>query len=138
MKLQHSIAALGAAAALVFAGCGAEAATTNTSNPQTQNGQPPQGGPGGGMDFSALAEKLGVTTEKLQRAMAKNRPEPGTQGQPPAGNPGQDMAANLAQELGLDESKVQAALDELMPQGGGPDNGQAPPTGTPAAAGASS
>ncbi|MDA0173428.1 hypothetical protein OJ998_30270 [Solirubrobacter taibaiensis] len=136
MKLKRSIAALGAATALVFAGCGAEAATTNSANGTAQQGgQPPQGG---GMDFSALATKLGVTTEKLQAAMAKNRPEPGTQGQPPAGNPGQDMAANLAQELGLDESKVQAALDELMPQGGGPDNGQAPPSGTPAAAGTSS
>ena len=76
------------------------------------------------MDFSALAEKLGVTTEKLQAAMEFSRP---AQGQPPAGDPGQDMAANLAQELGLEESKVQAALDELMPQGGGPA-GQAPPT----------
>ena len=28
------------------------------------------------------------------------------------------MAANLAKELGLSESKVQAALEKLMPQGG--------------------
>jgi hypothetical protein len=51
--------------------------------------------------------------------MEKNRPQPGS---------GADMAASLAKELGLSESKVQAALDDLMPQGG-PPAGQAPPNG---------
>jgi hypothetical protein len=37
------------------------------------------------------------------------------------------MAANLAKELGRSESKVQSALDDLMPQGGLPA-GQAPPS----------
>ena len=43
------------------------------------------------------------------------------------------MAANLAKELGLSESKVQAALEKLMPQGGPPagGNGQAAPSVTP-------
>ena len=37
------------------------------------------------------------------------------------------MAANLAKELGLSESKVQAALEKLRPQGG-PPPGTATPT----------
>lgn len=60
--------------------------------------------------------------------MQANRPEQGAQ---PSGNPG-DMAANLAKELGLDESNVQEALQSVMPQGG-PGNGQAPPSATPTA-----
>lgn len=135
MKLKRRIAALGAAAALVFAGCGAESATTtstaSTGTPQ-QAGQPPQGA--GGMDLSALAEQLGVTTEKLQAAMQDSRPQAGEQ---PSGSPG-DMAANLAQELGLSESKVQAALDELMPQGTPPDSGGEAPSVTPSGATSSS
>ena len=43
---------------------------------QQQSGQPPQGG---GMDFTALAKALGVTTAKLQAAMQKNMPQPGEQ-----------------------------------------------------------
>jgi hypothetical protein len=114
------------------AGCGADAATTNGTSSSTtqQNGQPPRGG---GMDFTALAKALGVSTSKLQAAMQKNRPQPGEQGQ--TGGAPTDMAANLAQELGLSESKVAAALKKLMPQGGPPAgaNGQAPPSVTPSA-----
>ena len=36
------------------------------------------------------------------------------------------MAANLAKELGLDESKVKAALEDFMPQGGPPERPGAP------------
>ena len=71
------------------------------------------------MDFSALATELGVTVEKLQAAMEKNRPQ---QGEQPSGS-ADDMATNLAKELGLDESKVKAALEDFMPQGG-PPSGQ--------------
>ena len=79
MKLKRRIVALGAAAALVFAGCGAAAATDdNTSGSVAQQtGQPPQGG--GGMDLTALAKALGVTEAKLQAAMEKNRPQQGQQ-----------------------------------------------------------
>ena len=45
---------------------------------QQQTGQPPQGG--GGMDVTALADALGVTTAKLQAAMQKSMPQPGEQG----------------------------------------------------------
>jgi hypothetical protein len=109
------------------AGCGSDAATTNGTTAQQQSGQPPQGGRG--MDFTALAKELGVSTTKLQAAMQKNRPQPAQQGQ--TGGAPTDMAANLAKELGLSESKVAAALKKLMPQGGPPAgaNGQAPPNG---------
>jgi hypothetical protein len=39
------------------------------------------------------------------------------------------MATKLAKALGLSESKVQAALQSMMPQGGPPNGGQ-PPSGT--------
>lgn len=132
MNPKRRIAALGAAAALVLAGCGAESATTTSTaatGTQAQSGR--QGGP---MDLSALAEKLGVSTEKLQAAMQDSRPQAGEQ---PSGSPG-DMAADLAQELGLSESKVQAALDALMPQGAPPDNGGEAPSATPSGATSSS
>ena len=43
------------------------------------------------------------------------------------------IGRQLAKELGLSESKVAAALKDLMPQGGPPAGGQAPPSATPAA-----
>jgi hypothetical protein len=51
------------------------------------------------------------------------------------GQPGarSDMAAKLAEALGLSESKVAAALKTVMPQGGRPNGGQ-PPAGTNGAA----
>ncbi len=113
------IAVLASTAALAggaLVACGSESTTTTANAPggqQQQSGQPPQGG---GMDFSALAEKLGVSTEKLEAAMEKNRPQQG-------GSP-DDMAATLAKALGLSTAKVQAALEESMPQGGGPPQGE--------------
>ena len=57
--------------------------------------------------------------------MQKTMPEPG---EPPSGGGPDDMAATLAKELGLSESKVQAALERVMPPGAG---GQSPPSVTP-------
>jgi hypothetical protein len=126
------VAVFASAAALAgagVAGCGSDAATTNgtTSNQQQESGQPPQGR---GMDVTALAKALGVSTAKLQAAMQKNRPQAGQQA-PGGSRP--DMAANLAKELGLSESKVQSALEKLRPQGGPPagGNGQPAPSVTP-------
>jgi hypothetical protein len=115
-----SVAALAGGA---VAGCGSQAATTNGSG-QQQSGQPPQGV---GLDFTALANALGVSTTKLQAAMQKNMAQGGQGGSP------DDMAANLAKELGLNESKVKAALEKLRPQGAPPaaGNGQAAPSVTP-------
>ncbi len=104
----------------VVAGCGSDAATNSNGSGAAQ-GQPQ----GGGMDFSALAKTLGVSTADLQAALQKNRPQQGQQPGAPT-----DMAANLAKELGLSEAKVAAALKDMMPQGGPPNGGQAPPNGT--------
>jgi hypothetical protein len=115
----------------VVAGCGSDAATNSgSSSGSTQQQQSGQQPPGGGMDVTALAKALGVSTSKLQAAMQKNRPQPGQQGQ---GGSRDDMAANLAKELGLSEAKVKAALDKLRPQGRPPGagNGQAAPSVTP-------
>ena len=109
----------------VVAGCGSDAATNSNGSGAAQGQQGSQPPQGGGMDFSALAKTLGVSTADLQAAMQKNRPQQGQQPGAPT-----DMAANLAKELGLSEAKVAAALKEMMPQGGPPNGGQAPPNGT--------
>jgi len=96
-------------------------ASTPGAQPR-QSGQPPQGG---AMNFTALAQALGVSSAKLQAAMQKTLPPPGEQAS--GGGPG-DMPATLAKELGLSESKVQAALEQVMPQRAG---GQAAPSVTP-------
>ena len=48
-------------------------------------------------------------------------------GRPPGGGSDQTAAA-LAEELGISEAKVQAALEKVMPQGGGPPSGTAAPS----------
>jgi hypothetical protein len=79
-----------------------------------------------------------VTTVKLQAAMQKAMPQRGGQSQ--TGGGPTDMAATLAQELGLTESKVAAALETFLPQGGPPaggtgrapsEGGEAAPSATP-------
>jgi hypothetical protein len=81
---------------------------------------------GGPPDFADLAKKLGVTDEKLKSALTDVRPNVGP-GKPPGpgapgikfrtqGGPGigpDSFAADLAKELGVDEAKVKAALDNL-------------------------
>ena len=67
---------------------------------------------------------LGVAISKLDAAMQKIRES--------GGRP-DDMAAALAQELGLSTAKVKAALEAMRPQGMPPGNAPAP-SGTPAGA----
>jgi hypothetical protein len=119
------MAALAAVGALVLAGCGSQAATSNTTGGANGTAQQTAGG---GPDFSSLAKALGVSTAKLQAALQKARPR-----QAPQAGSSDDMAATLAQELGLTTAKVKAALTQFMPQGGPPPGGgagQAPPSGT--------
>jgi biotin operon repressor len=93
----------------VAAGCGGAAATTsttgaggNTNAPATQSGPP---------DMSTLAQKLGVSTTRLQQAMQAIRPT-GTTPPSPA-----TMAAALAEQLGISTSTVKAALESVRPSG---------------------
>jgi hypothetical protein len=75
--------------------------------------------------MSALAKDLGVSTTRLQQALAAARPagapngaRPSGQqgsGAPPAGGRGGQMAATLAEQLNLPTAKVQAALAKVLP-----------------------
>ena len=66
-RMRRSIAVLGAAGLLAgAAGCGGAAATTSTSTGGTSNSAATQPGP---PDMGTLAQKLGVSTTKLQQAM---------------------------------------------------------------------
>lgn len=116
---------------------GAPPAMTGQAGTAAQGTQGPGGGqvggPGGGPpDVSSLATALGVSTTKLQAAMDATRPQPGTTGTaPPSAS---TMAADLAQELNLDEDKVAEALKSFMPQGGPPPNSTGPQGTDPQAA----
>jgi hypothetical protein len=151
--IRGSAAALGSAALFALAGCGGSSTTTSTPSTSAQGasvqGAQPQARPGGPfaqIDQSALAKDLGVSTARLQQALAAARPAgapngPGNgvppsggqgSGGPPAGGrgPGGQMAANLAKQLNLPTAKVQAALAKVLPgrpQGAAP---QAPSAGT--------
>jgi hypothetical protein len=115
---------VGTAALATGVGVGVASQGGETESSQASPGMSRPGGPGGGMDVSALAEELGVTTDKLQAALEAARPSGGAA-------PG-SMAATLADELGISEAKVEAALEAVRPQGG---MGGAPPAdgGTPPA-----
>ena len=99
-------AALAGGAAVGVAAGGDSATTTGSSPAMTR-----PGGPGGGFDLSALAEKLGVSKSRLQEALQAARPSAGRRPDPSS------MAATLADELGLSTDEVQAALEETMPSG---------------------
>jgi hypothetical protein len=128
----RKVAVFGSAAALATAvGVGVASQGNDTASSQaaaSQNAGMPGGqGARGGMDVSVLAEKLGVSTDKLQAAMEAARSSAGSAAQPG----GMDtMAAALAKELGLSTDKVTAALEALRPDGappGTPPAGVAPP-----------
>ena len=138
-RIRTSVAALGSAAILALAGCGG-ASTTSTTNGAAQ-GAPPQGRPGGPLgqaNLGALAADLGVSTTRLQQALAAARPagrpprgaapggRPQGSGPPPggAGRPRGQLAANLAKQLKLPTAKVQQALAKVLP---GRPPGAAPP-----------
>jgi UDP-N-acetylmuramyl pentapeptide synthase len=130
----RKVAVFGSAAALATGvGVGVAVASQGNDTASSQAagsqraGMPGGYGARGGMDVSALAEKLGVSTDKLQAAMQAVRPSAGAAPQPG----GLDtMAAALAKQLGLSTDKVTAALEALRPQGappGTPPNGSTAP-----------
>lgn len=114
----------GGVAAGVASQGGADASTSSRAIAQDGAGRP---GPRGGMDLSALADALGVSTAKLQDALEAARPT-GDPGARPPGADGEDpMAAALAEQLGLSTAKVQEALESFLPPAG---PGGAPPDGS--------
>jgi hypothetical protein len=125
---------VGAAALATGVGVGVASQGNETAGSQAASSQvagaPGARGAPGGRDLSALAEQLGVTTDKLQAAMAAARSSTG--GVPQPGDR-EAMAAALAKELGLSTDKVSAALESLRPPGapgGTPPSGAAPPDGS--------
>jgi biotin operon repressor len=117
--MRRSIAVLGAAGLLaVAAGCGGSATTSSTSAGGTSNTAATQPGR---PDSTSLAEKLGVSTARLQQAMQAIRPTGET---PPS--PG-TMAAALAKELRISTSKVQAAMESVRLSGTPPPDGAGAP-----------
>jgi hypothetical protein len=135
-KFRRIAVFVGAAALAGGAGIGV-AAQGNADQPSSTPGltRPAQGqgGPGGqqggpgAQRLTALAEALGVSESRLHSAIEKIRPsrEPGSA---PGGRPdSSDMAAALANELGLSVDKVRSALEAAGPAGRGP--GGAPPAG---------
>ena len=112
----------GGTAAGVAAQRGGDAASSSAAIAQRAGGP---AGPRGGIDVSALADELGVSTARLQAALETARPT----GDPGARARGEDpMAAALAGELGLSTAKVQAALEAVRPSGG--PGGAPPPDGS--------
>lgn len=136
MTLGLSATALALGAGIGVAGM-ASATTTPTPAPSAsssapadgstaQGGMGKHGGRGGhGVQASALAEKLGVeeakVTEALQAFREANKPStPPAEGTAPTEGTRPDpatrdaaLAKSLAEALGIEESKVTAALEEL-------------------------
>jgi hypothetical protein len=115
------LAVMAAAAAGGAAYAGAQGDSGGDQGGDRSAQQRPDRGPGGchgpGMhqrqELRALARELGVSRAKLRAALnavgAGDRPDKG------------DLAAELAQALGVDESAVQEILDANRPEGrGGP------------------
>jgi hypothetical protein len=137
------LAALGAAA-MVAAGCGSsspDASTASTATAAQAQSQAPSGAPA--PDLTELASTLGVSVSELQTAMdsvRQGRPAPDAsssgadQPTPPDNS---DMATALADELGLDQTKVAAALEDLMSQPGAQPHQQDGTTATPSTSSAS-
>ena len=67
-----------------------------------------------GPDVSALATKLGVSTERLQAALEKTRPA-----RPENGDRRGDKAAALAKELGVSTARVEQAMRTAFEAGSG-------------------
>lgn len=114
-RIRRVVVFVGATGVLAVAGCGGATPSSTPSSAQGAADQPQQQqGPGGGTrDLTALADKLGVSTAQLQKAMQTvGPPSPGADRQN-----GSDRIAALAKALGLSEAKVQAAIQATRPSG---------------------
>jgi hypothetical protein len=136
----RKIAAVASTLALVgTAGLGVANAADQTASGSSTTGTtrpaPPRGGPGlTSAQLDAIAAKLGVTSAKLQSAIAADRPARPSGSR--RGERGDGMAAELATALGADASKVAAILDANRPArpaaGTAPSSpGQRPSAGGP-------
>jgi hypothetical protein len=140
-SIRASAVVLGCGVLVAIAGCGGGSATT-TQSASAQGTQNPgrAGGPFTADRLSALAKELGVSTARLQQALAGARPAGAPNGAPPGGGQGSgrprggaggragQLAANLAKQLNLPTAKVQQALAKVFP--GRPQGGAPPAAGS--------
>jgi hypothetical protein len=141
-------AVLSGSALLAVTGCGgsggggtpAQSTSGGQSTPGAQSAQQPAraGGPFSQANLSALAKDLGVTSARLQQALAAARPAGAGNGTPPSGGQGSgrppagaggrggQLAAGLAKQLNLPADQVQQALNKVMPGRPQGPAGQAP------------
>jgi len=113
------------AGALLIAGCGGSDPSDSAQRAPGQGGRP--GAMFTGENLTKLADALGVSKSKLQTALQSIMPQGGQpSGAPPAGGPlpggngdgpgGGRLAKQLAQKLGLSETKVTKVLQSVMPR----------------------
>ena len=144
-KLPFLVVAL--SSALLLSACGAQNADNSTNNlqdqnqtqNQNQNGQPnPSGASNQGMgpqiDYATAAEKLNVTEKVLKEALGVTDITPGaTLTGKPSGAPAKMDLTTAAKKLNVTVEVLQEALglnNNGGPQGGQPQDGQNPPSGT--------
>lgn len=110
-RIRRYTAVLGTAALVGGSGLGiAQAQDTSTDRSKTDR---PARGPSSA-DLTALADRLGVSTARLQAAMEATRPARPSGGRR-EGRRGSDMAAALASALGVQTAQVKAILDDNRP-----------------------
>jgi len=120
-RFRKVVVFVGAATLAGGVGVGVAAQGSDTAGTQTALRQR-AGAPGHprGMDLSALAERLGVSTAELQAALAAARPSgdrrDGDFGAPPGAGGADPIATAIAKRLGVSTAKVQAALEAVRPR----------------------
>jgi hypothetical protein len=123
-KVIAALAAVAVAGGGVSAVAGAKSSRGSKSRAAHGHGHPGGPRPFSAAQISALADKLGVSTDTLKAALTAIRPTKPTGTRP---DPGADFAAAIAKELGVDASKVKEILDANRP----PRPAQRPAPGSP-------
>jgi hypothetical protein len=112
MQIRKFTALAAATAMLGGAGIGVAQAQTDARPASTKQGNHHKRGMSAAQ-LEALADKLGVSVDKLRTALAAARPDrPAAGARPRRGN----LAADLATALGVETAKVQAILDANRPE----------------------
>jgi protein-disulfide isomerase-like protein with CxxC motif len=111
MQIRRYTALLATTAMVGGAGIGVAQAQSDDRPAAPRDGTHHKRGPSAAQ-ISALAEKLGVSTDRLEAALAAVRPERPAAGRRPKRG---DLAADLAKALGVEEAKVQEILDANRP-----------------------
>ena len=113
MQVRKFTALIASTAMLAGAGIGVAQAQTDARPSNTKQGKQHHERGMSAAQLEALAEKLGVSVDKLKTALAAVRPDrPAAGDRPERGN----LAADLASALGVETAKVQEILDANRPE----------------------